>query len=276
MANDTIDYRSFLDRMSLAALQAGAVALQFRGKVGNIGKEVGHAYDELHRIAAAALSDVDLAAQEILLHALDAYYPFVRVEPEEDTPLVARFASNESAYTVVLDPIDGTLNYLTCEGQFAVALGLLCGDRFDAVVVYFPLLGELYRASRGDGVAVVTTANARERDPRHRVVFHGTSTPEVALRNLERAGYEPEYSRCSMVDSTVLATRLGRASVYDLRPSIRRCIGMLVSAESGGYLCDLSGRPYDCTRPDTLDSLVIAPDRETADGVRAAFAPRDE
>jgi fructose-1,6-bisphosphatase/inositol monophosphatase family enzyme len=274
--SDRIDPRAFLDAMTLPALQVGAVALQFYGKVANIGKEVDDPYqNELHRRAAQALSDVDLAAQEVLLYALHHHFPSVRVEPEEDTPMAARFAANQSPYTVVLDPIDGTLNYLTSAGQFAVSFGLMEEDRFDAAVVYFPLLGELYRAARGGGVEVLRNDNASEpREPDTRMVFHDTSAPIEALARLTAKGFSTIRSGCSMVDSTVVATGLGAASVCARRPSIRRCIGALISAEAGGHLCDLDGRPYDSVRPDTIDSLVIAPDPETAERLLAAFGVR--
>ena len=274
MPEEKIDYREFVLRLSLAALQVGVVALQFYGKVANIGKEVSDTTgDERHRIASAALSDVDLVAQDIVLHAAYDRYPFIQIEPEEDTPLVSAFAGNRSAYTLVLDPIDGTLNYLTQAGQFAVAIGLLREDRFDAAVVYFPLLGEIHRAIRGEGAEVVKTAGARDRVPRDNVVFRGSVAPDEALRNLEAAGYELERSGCSLVDSTVVSNGLGLASVCAREPSIRRCIGTIVAAESGGHLCDLEGRPYDCTRPEGLSSLVVAPDAATADIIRRAFAP---
>jgi fructose-1,6-bisphosphatase/inositol monophosphatase family enzyme len=273
MANETVELDRFLETMSLAALQAGAVALQFRGKVATVGKTVDAATykDALHRSAAEALSDVDLAAQEIILHALAAHFPFVSVEPEEETPTVARFAANVSPYTVVLDPIDGTLNYLTTTNQFAVAVGLLEEARFVASVVYFPLLGELHRANRGGGAEILRTDRASARDRVERLVFRDTTAPETAIAALMRAGFAVERSGCSMVDSTVVATKLGEASVCSRRPSIRRAIGALLSAEAGGYLCDLGGRAYDCTRPDGLDSLVIAPSPARAEQILAAF-----
>lgn len=272
-----IELDRFLDRMSLAARQVGVVALQFHGKVANRGKEVGAGYENaLHRAAAEALSDVDLAAQEILLLALAEHYPFVRVEPEEETPLVARFAGNDSPYTVVLDPIDGTLNYISLGGQFAVAVGLLEHERFVASLVYFPLRGELHRAVRDAGSRVERVAAAPQGTvPLSRdVVFHDTATPAEAIAAIERLGLTCTRSGCSMVDSTVAATALGVASFCARRPSIRRAIGALVSREAGGHLCDAEGAPYDCTRPDDLDSLVVARDRATADRLLSAIGRR--
>ena len=70
-------------------------AASVRGKVANVGKSMPTDEDPVHRAAAEALSDVDLASQEIILLSLAAHFPFVRLDAEEDTPLVERFAEED-------------------------------------------------------------------------------------------------------------------------------------------------------------------------------------
>jgi fructose-1,6-bisphosphatase/inositol monophosphatase family enzyme len=275
MADDRVEPAAFLDCMSIAARQVGAVALRFYGKVANLEKEVvGREFaNDDHRAALQALSDVDLAAQEILLIALAEGYPFVAVDPEEDTPGVAAFADNVSRYTVVLDPIDGTLNYITQHGKFGVMVGLMEDERYVAGLVYFPLDGRLYRAVRNEGCTV--TIAGIERPVRTgetpALVFYDAATPAEAAAAIESVGVSTTRSGCSAVDSTVAATGEAAAALSYHQPSVRRCIGALVSREAGGYLCDLQGRPYDCTHPSTLDNLLVARDRAFAEVVLGAL-----
>lgn len=270
-----IDCNDFLDRMSLAARQVGAVALRFYGKVANLEKTVDDRVfvNDEHRARIQALSDVDLAAQEIILLALAERFPFVRLEPEEDTQSVSLFEGNQSPYSVVVDPIDGTLNYITQRDQFGVMIGLVEEDRYVASLVYFPLEGRLYRAVRNEGCTVTVegkTTRVRTAETPD-LVLRDSATPETAAAALERAGFSSVRSGCSAVDSTVAATGAAAAALSFKEPSIRRCIGALVSREAGGYLCDLTGKPYDCTLPTGVPSLVTARDRTVADRVLAAI-----
>ena len=270
-----IDPNDFLDRMALAARQVGAVALRFYGKVANIEKTVvGREFaNDDHRAAIQALSDVDLAAQEVLLLALAEQFPFVVLEPEEDTPSTDLFAGNASPYTVVVDPIDGTLNYINQREEFGVMVGLMEEERYLASLVYFPLEDRLFRAVRGEGCTV--TAGGATRRVRAGetpdVVLRDQSTPAAVAGAIEALGFSTSRSGCSAVDSTVAATGVAAAALSFKEPSIRRCIGALVSREAGGYLCDVHGNPYDCVHPAGLDSLLTARDRATAERLLPAL-----
>ncbi|MGI9310852.1 MAG: inositol monophosphatase family protein [bacterium] len=51
----------------------------------------------------------------------------------------------------IIDPLDGTANYLHGHPQFAVSIAVRCGGRLEHGVVFDPLRDELYTASRGQG-----------------------------------------------------------------------------------------------------------------------------
>jgi len=270
----TLRPAEFLRVMGLTARQVGRFALQFRGKVANLGKSVDREFvDDQQRLAVQALTDVDLAAQEIILLALREHFPFVEVEPEEDTVSVGLFRRNRSRFRVVIDPIDGTLNYLSGAGQFAVAIGLLRDDRFAASAIYFPLADTLFLAARDSGCTVTRggRTKAARRGAATPVVFRDSATDESVSGLVSGLGFAVERSGCSIADTTVAATGWASASVYSGRPSIRRCIGALVSREAGGVLCDFDGRPYDCSYPRELGSLLVARDRKTAARILAAL-----
>jgi fructose-1,6-bisphosphatase/inositol monophosphatase family enzyme len=254
--------------MSLAARQVGRMAVQFYGKVANIEKTLDREYlTDIQRATAQALSDVDLAAQEILLLALHERYPFVELDTEENTPLVEKFKRNRSPYTVVIDPIDGTLNYISQREQFAIIVGLLKEDKYVASLAYFPLRDELYRAVRGKGSTVTKAGKTKpvRAGKTPNLILRESSATDEFVAEIEALGFETLRGGCSTMDSTIAATRIGAASIFHRVPSVRRCIGTLVSKEAGGYLCDAWGNPYDCTHPKTMDSLVIARDEKMAE-----------
>jgi fructose-1,6-bisphosphatase/inositol monophosphatase family enzyme len=261
--------------MGLAARQVGCVAMQFYGKVSNLEKDVpGNFETDLQRATAQALSDVDLVAQEIILMALHERWGFVAVDAEEKTPSLKLFARNRSRYSVIIDPIDGTLNYLTQRQQFGVVIGLLRDDRYEACLAHFPQTDRLYKAVRDRGCTLTVGGRTRAvragRTPE--LILHESGASEELLERFRGAGFELLRGGCSTMDSTIGATRLGAASVFQRQPSVRRCVGALISREAGAYLCDQHGKPYDCVHPRDTDSLIIARDRRTADRVLKLLA----
>jgi myo-inositol-1(or 4)-monophosphatase len=241
----------FVEVFRVAALQAGAVAAYLQGKVQLQSKSAEKTPE------AQALTVVDLATQDVILHQLLAAAPHVAIDAEEDTELVQRFRTSTSgAPLVVIDPVDGTLNYARGSQDYAVMGALIVDGFFRASVVAFPALGLLYSAVRGGGCYV-------ERADAHRAVVKAVVAPDVALvsprvsadvqRRLAENFQEVQVSRCSAVDSSIAALGRARLAVAEGRSDRRRAIGYLLSAEAGGvtYHAD---RPWSGEDPELLPS----------------------
>ena len=54
----------------------------------------------------------------------------------------------------VIDPLDGTRNYLTAAGPWSVCLALQFGDVTQVAVVHDPAAGETFSAARGSGATL--------------------------------------------------------------------------------------------------------------------------
>jgi myo-inositol-1(or 4)-monophosphatase len=90
-------------------------------------------------------SEVDRLAEAEIIRELKRAYPAHAMLAEESG------ASGKSKNTWVIDPLDGTHNYLRGFPHFSVSIALLeHGDPIVAVVLD-PLRGELFTASKGDG-----------------------------------------------------------------------------------------------------------------------------
>jgi fructose-1,6-bisphosphatase/inositol monophosphatase family enzyme len=134
----------FAQEMEVALRQAGAVARMLQGRVSDEGKDAGvhmpHDDDTLRR-KRAAKTLADEVVQEILLVAalplLDAHT--VAVDAEEDTPSTARFAAfgNNDGQSLILDPIDGTLEYLAGDDIYSICIGLVRSGVMATAIVYF-------------------------------------------------------------------------------------------------------------------------------------------
>ncbi len=88
----------------------------------------------------------DLASEKIILDALEEKYPTYNLLSEE-----RGYTDRGSAYTWIVDPLDGSSNYVNGNPFFAICIALAHENTLEMGVVYAPYLKELYTALRGQG-----------------------------------------------------------------------------------------------------------------------------
>lgn len=91
------------------------------------------------------VSDADRAAEEAVISTVQKHYPDHAFLAEESG------VTGESDHVWIIDPLDGTTNYLHGFPVFAVSIGVQVLGRMEHAVVYDPLRQELFTTSRGAG-----------------------------------------------------------------------------------------------------------------------------
>ena len=91
------------------------------------------------------VSEVDHLAEQEIISTIRQSYPNHGFLAEESG------RSGDDEYQWIIDPLDGTTNFLHGFPQFAVSMALQRRGRIEHGVVYDPLRQELFTASRGDG-----------------------------------------------------------------------------------------------------------------------------
>ena len=91
------------------------------------------------------VSEIDRAAERAVIDAIHKHYPDHAILAEESG------RHGESEYLWVIDPLDGTTNYLHGFPVFAVSVALLHQGRIEHAAVYDPMRQETFTASRGAG-----------------------------------------------------------------------------------------------------------------------------
>ena len=91
------------------------------------------------------VSDVDRMAEREIIQVLHRSFPDHAILAEETG------AHGDHECTWIIDPLDGTTNFLHGFPQFAVSIALRKGRHLDQAVVYDPLRQDLFTASRGAG-----------------------------------------------------------------------------------------------------------------------------
>jgi len=94
------------------------------------------------------VTEVDRLAEQEIIHILRRHYPTHGILAEES----GHQPGDE--YQWVIDPLDGTTNFLHGFPQFAVSIALKRRGELDQAVVYDPLRQELFTASRGGGATL--------------------------------------------------------------------------------------------------------------------------
>lgn len=95
------------------------------------------------------VTEVDRQTEQEIISVLRKAFPNHSILAEESGTTDARDNSDE--YQWVIDPLDGTTNYLHGFPQFAVSIALKHKGVLDQAVVYDPISQELYTASKGVG-----------------------------------------------------------------------------------------------------------------------------
>lgn len=93
------------------------------------------------------VSDIDRAAEAAIIDVLQHAYPDHAIMAEES----GYGGGKSEEYEWIIDPLDGTTNFLHGHPQFAVSIALRHKRRLEEAVIYDPQREELYTASRGVG-----------------------------------------------------------------------------------------------------------------------------
>jgi myo-inositol-1(or 4)-monophosphatase len=130
--------KEFVNVAISAAREAGALLYE------NFGRSVELEYKADKSIVTA----LDKQCQRIILDKLrSSFHNHLFIAEESDTQI--KVAPQQ--YTWVIDPLDGTHNYLRGISSYGVSIGLLKGQEFLIGVIYLPHESTLYVSEKGSG-----------------------------------------------------------------------------------------------------------------------------
>ena len=91
------------------------------------------------------VSEVDRAAEQAIIQTLQEAYPTHAILAEESG------AQGDSEYLWIIDPLDGTTNFLHGYQQYSVSIALQHNGVLTQAVIYDPTKNDLFTATRGRG-----------------------------------------------------------------------------------------------------------------------------
>ncbi len=100
------------------------------------------------------VTNIDLACEQIIIDMIHRAYPNHAILGEESGLSEPEYKiTNEQVENVtwIIDPLDGTTNYMHGLPQFCVSIGIMIKKRIEHAIIYDPVHDELFTASRGCG-----------------------------------------------------------------------------------------------------------------------------
>ncbi len=193
------------------------------------------------------VSDVDRMAEQEIIKVIRKAYPDHAILAEES----GTSGKGNKEYEWIIDPLDGTTNFLHGFPQFAVSIALAFRGKLDQAVVYDPISQDLYTASKGSGAQL----NGRRIRVTSRKTLEGallgTGFPFKSQELLDTylatfkalfkdtAGIRRPGS-ASLDLAFVAAGRLDGFWEFDLKPW-DMAAGALLVQEAGGKVGDFAG-----------------------------------
>ncbi|WP_284265053.1 inositol monophosphatase family protein [Roseicyclus amphidinii] len=189
------------------------------------------------------VTEADLAVDDMLRDRLSAARPGYGWLSEETPDSPERLTAER---VFVVDPIDGTRAFIEGSSAFSHSLAVVEGGEVIAAVVYLPIRGKLYAASRGGGATlnddpIRASATA---DLEGAVVL--ATKPSLSAEHWPRG--VPQVTRVYRPSLAYRMALVGEGR-FDAMLSFRAtwewdiAAGALIIAEAGGQVTDAAGAP---------------------------------
>jgi myo-inositol-1(or 4)-monophosphatase len=240
-----------------------AVAAEAARKAGGILKDNIHGAREItYKGDINLVTEMDTRSERAVVGILHESFPGHGIIAEEETTI-----RNESGYTWIIDPLDGTTNYAHGYPCFSVSIALKHEGDVITGVVYDPMRDELFTAQKGQGAFLngkrikVSTIDVLIKSllatgfPYDRKVSEKNNLDY--FHDLLMASQEVRRDGSAALDlCSVAAGRFDGFWELKLKPW-DVAAGSLIVLEAGGRITDLSGSTFDIFSDEVLASNGI-------------------
>ncbi|GAA2408336.1 hypothetical protein GCM10010191_16070 [Actinomadura vinacea] len=226
--------------------------------------------------AGDVVTDLDVAAESLILRRLRESYPGHRVIAEESGVTAGEGDGGDGGLVWLVDPLDGTNNVAIGMPVYAVGLALCAGSVPVLGVVHDPVSGRTWSAIRDEGAQDPSGAplalNGRIRPGRkENPVFAWTQGHKVGrcdpvafpLRSMLEASSGRLLQLWAPLVAWVMLARGDIDGIVGYRPEVVDLpAGAILAAEAGAELRALDGSPYEPgidRSPDELSFVAARP-----------------
>lgn len=202
-------------------------------------------------------TEADTRSEWAILKILKREFPKYNIHSEENGKI-----HNNSEYTFVVDPLDGTNNFTVGIPNFSVSIGLMRGNEAIAGVVYQPISNQIYYAERKKGASL----NGKKigvnsvTDPKKITIAYqcGYKKDRKHLSEIMARLIKSKHSRIMLswsmaCDYCLLAQGKIESVITDSGSALYDyAAGKLIALEAGAKVVDFSGKKEKNYKNDTF------------------------
>jgi len=204
------------------------------------------------------LTLADTASNELIVSRLKESYPDIPILSEESTACI----SKNTEYCWVVDPLDGTKEFIKKNGEFTVNIALVKNSKPILGVIAIPVTGTVYFASKGNGAfrqestTVATTIHVSDKTSELIWVGSKSHSTEKETNLIAQKNYliKEMISAGSSLKGTMVAE--GKADVYyRFGPTCEwdTCAMHCIVEEAGGIFRQMDGTEMIYNRENHLN-----------------------
>ena len=190
----------------------------------------------------------DKKVEKILIEELQKARPNYSILSEE----IGEINNKDESFKWIIDPIDGTSNFLHGIPHFAISIGLEQDKEIVCGIIYDPIKDEMFTAEKGNGSYVNNQRMRVSSRSKLKDCIIFTGGPKYASRNKELSLKEYEKFSSEVI---VPIRKLGSASLDMAYVAAGRCdgfwqrnlnywdiaAGIILVKEAGGFVTDFDG-----------------------------------
>lgn len=214
------------------------------------------------------VSEVDLVAHDHIVKQLAQAFPEHMILSEESKNALHTSISQKPTW--IIDPLDGTSNFLSSIPLFAIAIALVEKEETKLGVIYDPIHNELFAAEKGGG----TTLNGKPVFVSKKEVSRGAML--FAGRGYKEKDRERHANIISVMErQTTYFRRLGSATIMLAYVACGRADAVILTGnnpwdtvagaflveEAGGHISDYLGNPWKYTSDDLVATNGVVHNR---------------
>lgn len=211
-------------------------------------------------MASDIRTKADTESETAIINILKNYFPTYGILSEESGYLDN---NNDDEQRFVIDPLDGSNNFVMGIPNFSVSIAVMTKDEIMAAVIYVPMVDQTFTAIKGEGayangkpIHVNGTLAADKSTISYTCGYINDSdytlaiTKQLSELNVKRQinFWSPAYDYCLLASGKIEAVINNGNEIYDF------AAGKLLVKEAGGTITDFNGNRDEDVNPQFLAS----------------------